>query len=81
MWAANVSQEMWAASVSREMWAASVSQEMWEASVSREMWAASVSQENYMSVGLLTWEQMENYLANPFIKMFNNKFFLTECFT
>ena len=45
------------------------------------MWAASVSQENYMSVGLLTWEQMENNLANPSIKMFNNKFFLTKCFS
>ena len=63
------------------MWAANVSQEMWAASVSREMWAASVSRENYMSVGLLTWEQMETNLANPFIKMFNNKFFLTKCFS
>ena len=54
---------------------------MWAANVSQEMWAASVSRENYMSVGLLTWEQMENYLANPFIKMFNNKFFLTKCFS
>ena len=54
---------------------------MWAASVSREMWAASVSRENYMSVGLLTWEQMETNHANPFIKMFNNKFFLTKCFS
>ena len=32
------------------------------------MWAASLSQENYMSVRLLTLEQMENNLANLFYK-------------